>query len=96
MEEHLASISGSALHCCGLQGVEREEFHNRVPEVPAQLRLGVCKEFFICLAQPLPLLKHSLSPLKAKARQPSPRSTQHSGRERRDAQIRAFSIRTEI
>lgn len=79
--------------------MERGEFHNRVPEVPAQLRLRVCKEFFICLAQPLPLLKHSLSPLKAKARQPSPRSTLHSGREKRALEMRKymlFSIRTEI
>lgn len=79
--------------------MERGEFHNRVPEVPAQFSLGVCKEFFICLAQPLPLLKHSLSPLKAKARQPSPRSTQHSRRERRVLEMRKyvlFSIRTKI
>jgi len=46
VEEHLASISGSSLCCCGLLGVERGEFHNRVPEVPAQLLLRVCKEFF--------------------------------------------------
>lgn len=78
-EGHLASISGSSFHF-GRQGVELGEFHNRVPEVPAQLCLRVCKEFlFASLGRSLYL--NTVSVL-SRPRQDS-RAPGHSRREKR-------------